>query len=93
MMKDNSLVLSFFNSSSLNDFLVNGLSLFCFFLILFISLTFSLISNSLALPLIPYFYKEGLTAKQIVFSLLSSSATTKLVFNGSSPLSTHSTEA
>ena len=36
---------------------------------------------------------EGETARQMVFSVRLASATTKWVFKGSSPRSTHSTEA
>ena len=41
----------------------------------------------------PYFFKEGDTARQMVFSVRLSSATTKKASSGSRPLSTHSTEA
>jgi hypothetical protein len=40
-------------------------------------------SNNLALPEIPYFFKEGETARQIVFSVLLASATTRFVSKGS----------
>ena len=50
-------------------------------------------SNNLALPGIPYFFNDGDTAKQIVFSLRLTSATTRLVVKGSRFLSTHSTDA
>ena len=38
-------------------------------------------------------FKDGLTARHIVFSVLLLSATTKLVFSGFNPRSIHSTEA
>ena len=43
--------------------------------------------NSLALPEIPYFFKEGETARHIVFSVRLLSATTRFVVNGFKPLS------
>jgi len=63
------------------------------FLSIFTSFIFCTTSNSLGLPGSPYAFKEGLTAKQIVFSVLLLSATTKLVVIGLSPRSLHSTEA
>ena len=42
---------------------------------------------------IPYFFRDGETARQMVFSVRLSSATTRLVVSGSSPRSTHSTDA
>ena len=45
-----------------------------------IPFTFCTTSNSLALPGIPYFFKDGLTARHIVFFFFFLSATTKLVF-------------
>ena len=48
---------------------------------------------NLALPPNPYCFIDGLIAKHTVFSVLLSSATTRFVFNGSNPLSRHSTEA
>ena len=59
----------------------------------FTSFTRCTTSNSLALPEMPYAFRDGETARQIVFSVLSESATTRLVVSGFSPLSTHSTEA
>ena len=50
-------------------------------------------SYNLALPGMSNSFKAGDTAKQIVFSVRDSSATTNLALNGSSPSSTHSTEA
>ena len=50
-------------------------------------------SNKRHLPDKPYDLRDGETARQIVLAVLASSATTKLVFRGSRPLSTHSTEA
>ena len=40
-----------------------------------------------------FFFSAGVTARQMVFSVLPVSATTRFVFSGSSPRSTHSTEA
>ena len=60
---------------------------------LFASLTLCTTSNSLALPGIPYAFRDGDTARQMVFSVRSASATTRLVVSGSSCRSTHSTEA
>ena len=39
------------------------------------------------------YFNAGGTARQMVLSVFDSSATTSLVVSGSSPLSTHSTEA
>ena len=55
--------------------------------------TASSTSNSLHLPGIPSDFIEGETARQIDFSLLSRSATTRFVSRGSNPRSLHSTEA
>ncbi len=63
------------------------------FLFRFISLTLLTTSYSLLLPDSPYCFKDGVTARQIVFSVLYKSATTKLVVNGLRLRSTHSTEA
>ena len=63
------------------------------FLAAFTSLTFCTTSNSLARPEIPKLFNEGVTARQIVLSVLSASATTRFVVSGSRFLSTHSTEA
>ena len=57
------------------------------------ALTCCTTSKSRALPPIPYDFKEGETARQIVFSVRETSATTRLVVRGLRPLSTHSTEA
>ena len=51
------------------------------------------ISNSLHLFLTPSFFNAGDTARQIVFSLRSGSATTRSVVIGSRPRATHSTVA
>ena len=40
-----------------------------------------------------YAFKDGDTARQIVFSVLEGSATTRFVVIGSRPLATHSTDA
>ena len=58
-----------------------------------ICLTFSITSKSLGLPGMPKDLRDGDTARQIVFSVRSASATTRLAPRGSSPLSTHSQEA
>ena len=50
-------------------------------------------SNNRALPGIPWAFSEGETARQIVFSVRLSSATTRLVVMGSRLRSMHSTEA
>ena len=83
----------FSSSKILNDLAVNALSGALKSRAWFISFTFCITSKSRGLPLIPYFFKAGVTAKQIVFSLRALSATTKFVTIGSSPKSTHSTEA
>ena len=53
----------------------------------FTSLTFRFTSKSRARPGIPYDFKDGVTARQMVLFVLLSSATTRLVSSGSSPLS------
>ncbi len=63
------------------------------FLSALISFTRCTTSNSLARPGIPKDFKEGETARQMVFSVRLKSATTRLEVSGSSPRSTHSTEA
>ena len=50
-------------------------------------------SNNLGLPGTPYDLRAGETARQMVFSVLEESATTRFASNGLSPRSTHSTEA
>ena len=50
-------------------------------------------SKRRARPGIPYDLSDGVTARQMVFSVRLASATTRCVFRGSSPRSTHSTEA
>ena len=50
-------------------------------------------SNNLALPGIPYAFNDGETARQMVFSVLLGSATTRFVVKGSNPRDTHSTDA
>lgn len=45
------------------------------------------------IPGIPYSFKEGDTARQMVFSVRDASATTRFVVRGSRPRSAHSTEA
>lgn len=44
-------------------------------------------------PPVTYALSAGDTARQMVFSVREASATTRQVSSGSSPLSTHSTEA
>ena len=55
--------------------------------------TFLGISKSLHLFFIPKFFIAGLIAKHIPPLPREGSATTRLVLNGSNPLSAHSTEA
>ena len=50
-------------------------------------------SNRRARPPMPYAFSDGETAKQMVFSVRLSSATTRFVVSGSRPRSTHSTLA
>ena len=57
------------------------------------SRTFSTTSNSRARPGIPKAFSEGETARQMVFSVRLTSATTRLVVSGFSPREAHSTEA
>ena len=56
------------------------------------SLTRWTTSKSRARPEIPQAFRDGVTARQMVFSVRLKSATTKLVVRGSRPRSTHSTE-
>ena len=62
-------------------------------LVALISCTRCTTSNNLGLPDIPYDFKDGVTARQIVFSVRLLSATTKFVSIGSKPRSIHSTDA
>ena len=55
--------------------------------------TFCIASKSLALPGMPNDLSDGDTARQIVFSVRLSSATTRFVVKGSRPRATHSTDA
>ena len=50
-------------------------------------------SNSLARPGRPYAFRDGDTARQIVFSVRLTSATTRCVFNGSTWSAAHSADA
>ena len=65
---------------------------FCF-LRMFASFTFWTTSNSRGRPGMPYAFKDGETAKHMVFSVRDGSATTRLVIIGSRPRSIHSTDA
>lgn len=53
----------------------------------------SFASNSRGLLGTPMAFREGLTARQMVLSVLLSSATSRLVVSGSNPRATHSTLA
>lgn len=57
------------------------------------SLTRCTTSNSRARPGMPYAFREGDTAKQMVFSVRLASATTRLVVSGSRCRAAHSAEA
>ena len=74
-------------------FLQIAILLFFFFFQNLFGLLFVLLHIILLFRGIPYFFSDGLTAKQMVFDVLLLSATTRFVVLGSKPLSLHSTDA
>lgn len=81
------------SSSSSKLFPLNFLYPFFLNPSLLIPFTLWMTSKRRACPGIPYCLSDGDTARHIVFSVLDLSATTRLVFNGSNFLKTHSTDA